>query len=372
MIPSKLQGLINNLYQCALDNFNFDSFTSEVGHVFSAYQASLCVIDTTDNKVLYGWAHGYPQGVINIMIRMGLILKDEAIRRGLDASEPCIQIFSDHDPNFEVKNELGPFSRTWAVASGLVDCAVVTNFDRDNNHVILVLNRHKSVGHYDHGVTDQLMILQQHMGHVFSANNKKFSRPSGFDPFERFIFDQHQPSLLLTNNSEVIACNKHFECLASLYPNTINILDNVFTLVDRKSREEYEKVMLEMILTDHEPGVRRNMIIPCNNRLPLILELSHAFGPEGTECKVILVMHDPNKAIEIRVDRVMNIIKATESEARVVASLAEGKTPIEVSEKLELTQNTVRSYIKSVLAKNNYNRQVDLINDIQRVLRLIS
>jgi len=305
------------------------------------------------------------------MIKMNLILKDEAIKLGLSVSEPSVQVFANFDPTYDVRDALGPFSSTWVSASGLVDTAVVTCFDNDNNYVLLVLNRHRSVGHYKPSILAPLEELKQHLSRVFSKTENDLTPPSWTQPFIRYVEEQHRSTLLLNSRGNIIANSEASNELLDRYADDIRVVDSYFTLANQELNHELERVRLEMMIVDHRPEAKHNILVPCSARLPLILELAHAFGPNATSSLILLAIYDPNRALNVSAKDVSRIIKATESEARVIANLVAGYSPSEVAENLDLKENTVRSYIKVVLAKNSYNRQLDMINDINRIMQLM-
>lgn len=68
---------------------------------------------------------------------------------------------------------------------------------------------------------------------------------------------------------------------------------------------------------------------------------------------------------------VSQIFDLTPSEAHLAALLATGLSLAEAAEKLELTENTVRSYCKTVLSKTGVSRQADLVRLILRSVAVL-
>lgn len=68
---------------------------------------------------------------------------------------------------------------------------------------------------------------------------------------------------------------------------------------------------------------------------------------------------------------VSQIFDLTPSEAHLAALLAAGLSLAEAAEKLDLTENTVRSYCKTILSKTGVSRQADLVRLILRSVAVL-
>lgn len=68
---------------------------------------------------------------------------------------------------------------------------------------------------------------------------------------------------------------------------------------------------------------------------------------------------------------VAQIFDLTPSEAQLAALLASGLSLTEAAEKLEFTENTVRSYCKTILSKTGVGRQADLVRLILRSVAVL-
>lgn len=68
---------------------------------------------------------------------------------------------------------------------------------------------------------------------------------------------------------------------------------------------------------------------------------------------------------------VAQLFDLTPSEARLAALLAKGETLAEIARELDLSENTVRSYCKNILAKTGVSRQVDLVRLILRSVAVL-
>ena len=77
---------------------------------------------------------------------------------------------------------------------------------------------------------------------------------------------------------------------------------------------------------------------------------------------------DNNQPLERLVSQIFDL---TPSEAHLAALLATGLSLAEAATKLELTENTVRSYCKTILSKTGVSRQADLVRLILRSVAVL-
>ncbi len=79
---------------------------------------------------------------------------------------------------------------------------------------------------------------------------------------------------------------------------------------------------------------------------------------------------DPNVQEEPPAERIANMLGLTPAESRVVAKLLSGSTVRETAERLELTEGTVRQYLKSVYQKTDTRGQTDLMRLVLSGIRI--
>jgi DNA-binding CsgD family transcriptional regulator len=65
---------------------------------------------------------------------------------------------------------------------------------------------------------------------------------------------------------------------------------------------------------------------------------------------------------------VCKIINCSNAEAKVVLRLLAGEDAATAAKSLCLSPHTVRSYIKEILSKNDFKRQIDLISVLLKAL----
>lgn len=81
----------------------------------------------------------------------------------------------------------------------------------------------------------------------------------------------------------------------------------------------------------------------------------------GEHWRALLLVHDPYVAEEKLSARLQCLFDLTRAEAEIAASLAAGKTPIQIAALRGVSQDTVRGQIKTIAAKLGCSRQVEIV-----------
>ncbi|KTE04254.1 LuxR family transcriptional regulator [Sphingopyxis sp. H038] len=99
------------------------------------------------------------------------------------------------------------------------------------------------------------------------------------------------------------------------------------------------------------------------------IETPSRYSNEAGPAAVVYVSGlDNNRPLERLVSQIFDL---TPSEAHLAALLATGLSLAEAAAKLELTENTVRSYCKTILSKTGVSRQADLVRLILRSVAVL-
>lgn len=99
------------------------------------------------------------------------------------------------------------------------------------------------------------------------------------------------------------------------------------------------------------------------------IETPSRYSNEAEPAAVVYVSGSAaNQPLERLVSQIFDL---TPSEAHLAALLAAGLSLAEAAEKLDLTENTVRSYCKTILSKTGVSRQADLVRLILRSVAVL-
>ncbi len=87
----------------------------------------------------------------------------------------------------------------------------------------------------------------------------------------------------------------------------------------------------------------------------------------GIQAAAWLQITDPAEGPRDLTEPLRRLYGLTAAEVRLVAALARGDAPKEAAERFHVTENTIRTQLKSALAKTGVRRQVDLVLLISRL-----
>lgn len=87
----------------------------------------------------------------------------------------------------------------------------------------------------------------------------------------------------------------------------------------------------------------------------------------GIQAVAWLQVTDPAEAPRDVTETLRRLYHLTAAESRLVAALARGDTPKAAAQRFHITENTIRTQLKSVLAKTGVRRQVELVLLVNRL-----
>jgi len=91
-------------------------------------------------------------------------------------------------------------------------------------------------------------------------------------------------------------------------------------------------------------------------------------GAGREEARALVLINDPNEHSFSLASHLERLYELTPAEARVAVQLVEGLSPTEIGERNEVSENTVRTQIKSLLLKTDTSRQGELVALIYRAM----
>lgn len=364
-----LDRLVTSLYSCVDHNEGFDPFLRCIREELDLVSACLAVIQKEPQlKGLYGWAVGYPPGVVPLMLKTGLVFKDKAIARALDAGPNALFSYADGDPECDVLAGMSSFSRTWVRAAGIVDSATIAFTNKYQQHVALVFNRHKSRPVFSKQEMALLARLKKHAEIALDLYERLHRSEQSFKDLQTSIAMLKQPVAVFSPVTLLISASPAFIDIGNRY--------DVFT-VNQETRgihfrdtgfgkDFYTQLML--FITGKTAALDDNDTLYLHtDALPLRFSITPVHNKQRNNSNVLVEIFDPNDCRVPGTAEIRKIINATEAEARVCHCLIKGANTAEAAEELSLAVSTVRTNIKSLLQKNNFNRQVDLISHLLRI-----
>lgn len=365
----RLDRLVTSLYSCVDDSNGFEPFLHCIKEELNLASCSLAAIQRAPRmKGLYGWAVGYPPGVIPLMLKTGLVFKDEAISRALEVGPSALFSFADGNPEQDILASMPAFTRTWVRAAGIIDSATVAFTNKYQQHIVLVFNRHRSATIFSAEEMALFSRLKKHVEIAVDLYERMHRCEQGFKDLKSSISLLKQPVAVFSPVGLLITASPTFAELGERY-NAFKINQDKREIEFRDeefSREFHTQVML--YVTGETSALDDNdTLYLATEALPIRFSITPVQDSESGKRNVLVEVFDPNLCRTPSSDEIRKVINATESEARVCLALLKGADPADASKELDLAVSTVRSYIKSVLQKNNFNRQVDLVTHLLRI-----
>lgn len=366
---ARLDRLVSSLYACVDSEEGFHPFLNCIREELHLTSASFAVFQKEPQKKgLYGWNIGYPPGIISLMLKTGLVFKDKAIAEALENGPNSLFSYANGDPDYDLLAEMSTFSRTWIRAAGIIDSATIAFTNRYQQHVILVLNRHKSLSVFDQGDMALLARLKKHIEIAIDLYERIHRSDQVFNNLKTSISLLKQPVAIFSPVTTLITASPTFVAMGSRYgafhideeEKLIAFKDEGFGLAFYTQLGLY--VSGETSALDDSDTLYLH-----TDALPLRFSLTPVKNQNTHNHNVLVEIFDPNQCREPCPEEIRKILKVTDSEARVCLGLLKGINPADIAEQQGIAISTVRGYIKSILQKNNFNRQVDLVAHLLRI-----
>ncbi|MGB2246275.1 MAG: hypothetical protein ACPH3N_01325 [Alcanivorax sediminis] len=365
----KLDNLVTSLYSCVEHKDGFDPFLCRIREELDLASCCLAVIQKKPQlKGLYGWAVGYPPGVVPLMLKTGLVFKDEAIARALEQGPNALFSYADGDPDRDVFDGMSNFTRTWIRAAGIIDSAAIAFTNKYQQQVILVFNRHKGSPIFSKQEMALLSRLKKHAEIALDLYERLHRSEQIFKDLQSSIAVLRQPVAVFSPVTLLISASPSFLDIGRRYQ-VFKVNENSKEIEFRDqafAKSFYTQLML--FITGETSALDDNDTLYLQtDALPLRLSITPVHNEQRNNRNVLVEIFDPNACRTPSTAEIRKVINATEAEARVCLCLLKGASTAEAAEELALAVSTIRTNIKALLQKNSFNRQVDLITHLLRI-----
>ncbi len=273
------------------------------------------------------------------------------------------QMFRDYESlkKCEVYNDFFVPTRTEHMA--------LSQFMRDDGRAAdLVLRRGKNQGRYDFKICDQIGVLIPHLQRAFQTH-RLLQKYEGFKrtldwmtnrlPFGLFFLDESGRVLEFNDAAEEILRRKD-----GLYLSR----EGLCRANSAHETRELRRCIARAIHIGQGKGGRPDGFVSLSRNVseqaytvqiaPIFrrVALRHDRHPA-----VALFVFDPQRSQAPTEELLAKLYGLTRAEGRLAALLVQGFSLQESAEQLQVSQNTVRTQLKSIFAKTGVNRQAELI-----------
>ncbi|ROR98886.1 DNA-binding CsgD family transcriptional regulator [Sinobacterium caligoides] len=358
---SSYNQLVYTLYDSASSDKGFTPFLAACCETLNARTAGLFAIDIATRKGRIGWASGYPEGLLQQLIKSGATEDDESVLRALSLPLGAVYSFSDGDDDYDIYSELSPISQESAKTIDMSDNAGVTFELRLGERFILMFNRSRDQGVFKSEDLNIISLLAGHVEHAVMLYEGIYSQKALNKGLGSALDVVQQPIMLFSASGSLASVSDEMEKLNQQY-NLFTVGDSGIVFNDDKLNEDFHRSILVFLLDSKCRQLQRQHIFIPTASEPLRLTFRALLSKEEQFTGLIVEAKDSNAIEYPSRSSIRAIIDATESEAKVVERLIRCDDIKSSAKILQLTENTVRSYIKSVMAKNGFKRQIEMIS----------
>lgn len=346
MEDSNLDHLVKQLYSALIQPAGFIDFLLDFNRTLSMCLSSIEVFSKKNSSDDICWR------VKESVPSTNLIINSPTKRRELISSLSKIPIGES------VKDQCLANEKVTTKDNGLVTTIVLIN---DNEWVCRLFFLHNEV---EEGFLFNKLLLRQLLPHLKHSLElfliqKKHNKTSLLQ--DSFLQQMFIPIVLLDSRGGIHCCNHHAQLILDKYK-TLKELDKKTGISNKKTSHQLAKVIKECS-TEGEIHI-----------LPLKMEdnteLTLAFIPFiqknlNTNTGIAVFIYSENKIVVDR-DILCKLYNLTIKESLVCDGLISGKSLTEIANNTYLSYQTVRTYIKRIMAKTSTHRQTELIVKILR------
>ncbi|MAA65613.1 MAG: LuxR family transcriptional regulator [Alteromonadaceae bacterium] len=362
--------LVAALYGCLNSNSGFHPFFDAFKSHFRCLQGGLLGLTNAPIRMIYGWTFGYPDGFEQWYINSDLPQQDEALLKYTALSPRQFGSFTGGDPNVDFMAMMGEQSRVWAEEAGLGDSAGMLVCRNDESQIVFMTNRHRDEGPYTETELLKMNMLAPHIENAVKLHQKLYHSKGDSENLSAALNHVSKPMIVFNEVAQVVQCNAAAEVVLAKHPGLFVTDSQEQRLKSRHARfnRKLESAIVTSIFNARH-GIQDIITLfdeTDDERIAICLTplVEGENNHHGALAELVLF----NAANPVDQNRLQELFQCTPAEARTASLLAQGMTAESIAEELSISVHTVRQYIKSLLGKNGYRRQTQLVAAMVRAL----
>lgn len=360
--------LVSTLYRCLHDNAGFQPFFDAFQQHFKALQGGILGVTANPQRMVYGWTFGYPEGFEEWYINSDLPERDEALTRYVQLPPRQFDSFLRGDTSRTILDILGPESRAWAEAVGMGDSAGMLVTRENGTNVVFMANRHQDFGPYTNDELLQMNLLAPHIENAVALHLKLYQSNSDNENLAMALNHVNKPLMVFNALASIAQAN---DAARNLLTHTGNLFigeDQRLHSSDKRLTRKLHDAISTCIVHSHKGHLDTRTLFIRNGheRLAICLTPLVAESVENNGVLAELFSFDSELAPDL--ERLQTLFQCTPAEAAVATALIQGLSASDIAEEKQISIHTARQHIKSLLAKNGYRKQTELIAMLVRAL----
>ena len=360
--------LVSTLYRCLHDNTGFQPFFDAFKHHFKALQGGILGLGSNPQRMVYGWTFGYPEGFEEWYINSDLPERDEALTHYVKLPPRQFDSLLRGDTSRSILDILSPESRAWVEEAGMVDSAGMLVTRETGTNVVFIANRHKEFGPYTSDELLQMNLLAPHIENAVALHLKLYETRSDNENLATALNHVKKPLIVFNALGNVAQANDAAQALMenskSLSINDSERLQSSDSQVTRKLQD----AITTCIVLSHKGILSPQTVFTRRGQERIAVCLTPLIADSAENNGVLAELFSFDSSLEPDHDRLQTLFHCTPTEAAVAALLAQGLSASDVAERKQISIHTARQHIKSLLAKNGYRKQTELVSMLVRAL----
>ncbi len=360
--------LVSTLYRCLHDNTGFQPFFDAFKNHFKALQGGILGLTSNPQRMIYGWTFGYPEGFEEWYINSDLPERDEALTHYVKLPPRQFDSLLRGDTSRSILDILSPQSRAWVEEAGMVDSAGMLVTRETGTNVVFIANRHKEFGPYTSDELLQMNLLAPHIENAVALHLKLYETRSDNENLATALNHVKKPLIVFNALGNVAQANDAAQALMenskSLSINDSERLQSSDSQITRKLQD----AITTCIVLSHKGILSPQTVFTCRGQERIAVCLTPLIADSAENNGVLAELFSFDSSLEPDHDRLQTLFHCTPTEAAVAALLAQGLSASDVAERKQISIHTARQHIKSLLAKNGYRKQTELVSMLVRAL----
>ena len=357
--------LIGKIYEAALNPDLWPSFISEFAIRIKAEAGILSFHNVEEMELLFIKSHGrdatlfdkYREYFIKINPYLNVV------------KEIPYTVFSSTELIDEKKLTETEYYNDWLLPQS-IHYHIGAIIFRDSARLAMVdMQRSLKAGAFGTDELEQIKIFEPHLRRALVINQKFWDLLANPAAATTILDNLEIGVIFLDETVRPVYLNRKAEDLTKSGEGVVLRSDGLSTEWPEQAKAlkllAYESVQTGLGKGLSPGGVIRVGILPEALHNVLITPFrteKNDLGLTGFRICAAVFISSPSQPHAVSVESLKNMFELTSAEARLVSELANGITLEEISDKFEITKNTVRDQLKSIFSKVNTRRQTDLIN----------
>lgn len=362
--------LISTLYQCLEKNNSFQPFFDAFQQHFNALNGGILCVTDNPQCINFGWTFGYPDGFEEWFINNSLSERDEAINRFSKLPPRQFESFLKGDNNQSILDfiPVDSPSRAWLKQQGVGDSTGVLIALKNDQKIIFMANRHQSFGAYTQKELFQMNMIAPHLENAVTLRLRLYESHSSNESLAIALNHVNKPLIVFNSMANIAKAND--SAVSLIEKTTLFHISNNQCL--RSSDERINRQLIDgvatCILQSHKKTPTTHIIFASNAEEKVAVFLTPLLSNNLEDNGVLAELFSYNLDLNADISKLQSLFDCTPAEANIAIELMHGLTAQDIADKKNISIHTVRQQIKSLLAKNGYRKQTELIAMLMRAL----